>query len=190
MQQIKQVVPENAAKKTPALPKCSESGKESEGGRNLTQSVKKNDLRLSAGWLATTRDPSFFGVPVNQRPTLRQRAAAKERSGFMAKDVARTREYQALKASLLKNLKSRGLDSALYEDKVQEYMDFWKLHKELQRDIQERGMVVYDDRKRLCENRSISLDVQVSRQMLNLFAAMGFKPQDLKPGNGADDDDL
>ena len=108
----------------------------------------------------------------------------------MAKDVARTREYQALQASLLKNLKSRGLDSALYEDQVQEYMDFWKLHKELQKDIQERGMVVYDDRKRLCENRSISLDVQVSRQMLNLFAAMGFKPQDLKPGNGADDDDL
>ena len=108
----------------------------------------------------------------------------------MAKDVTRTKEYQTLKASLLKCLKARGLDCALYEDKVQEYMDFWKLHKELQRDIQERGMVVTDDRGRGSENRSISLDIQVARQMLALFTAMGFKPEDLKAGSGADDDDL
>lgn len=108
----------------------------------------------------------------------------------MATDVSRTKAYKELKKSLLENLKGRGLDCALYKDKVQEYMDFWKLHKELQRDVQERGMVVFDDRNRPSENRSISLDIQVSRQMLALFTAMGFKPEELKGANGEDDDDL
>lgn len=108
----------------------------------------------------------------------------------MAADISRTKAYKALNKSLLDNLKARGLDCALYKDKVQEYMDFWKLHKELQRDIQERGMVVFDDRNRPSENRSISLDIQVSRQMLALFTAMGFKPEDLIGANGGDDDDL
>lgn len=108
----------------------------------------------------------------------------------MATDISRTKAYKELEQSLLENLKARGLDCALYEDKVHEYMDFWKLHKELQQDIQERGMVVFDDRNRPSENRSISLDIQVSRQMLALFTAMGFKPEDLIGANGDDDDDL
>lgn len=108
----------------------------------------------------------------------------------MATDHSRTKAYRELKNSLLNNLKSRGLDCALYQDKVAEYMDFWSLHRELQRDIKERGMVVWDDRNRSSENRSISLDIQVSRQMLALFNAMGFKPEDLAGANGGDDDDL
>lgn len=108
----------------------------------------------------------------------------------MATDISRTKAYKELEQSLLENLKARGLDCALYEDKVQEYMDFWKLHKELQLDIKERGMVVWDDRNRPSENRSISLDIQVSRQMLALFTAMGFKPEELTGAKGDDDDDL
>ena len=107
----------------------------------------------------------------------------------MAK-AKRTKAYQELKASLFKNLERRGLDCRLYQDKVDEYMDFWKLHKELQRDIEERGLVVFDDRGRVSENRSISLDVQVSRQMLALFTSMGFKPEEIKSKAGDDDDDL
>lgn len=108
----------------------------------------------------------------------------------MAADQRKGKEYKALRQSLLECLRKRGVDSVLYRDKVDEYMDFWILHKELQRDIRERGMVVFDDRNRPSENRSISLDIQVSRQMLALFTAMGFKPEDLAGGNGGDDDDL
>lgn len=108
----------------------------------------------------------------------------------MAANTERTKAYRELKKSLQDNLAKRGLDCKLYQDKVDEYMDFWKLHKELQRDIQERGMVVFDDRGRMSENRSISLDIQVSRQMLALFTSMGFKPEEIKSGAGEDDDDL
>lgn len=106
------------------------------------------------------------------------------------KDVRRSKPYRELRRSLLENLKRRGLDCRLYQDKVDEYMDFWKLHKELQRDIEERGMVVFDDRGRVSENRSISLDIQVSRQMLALFTSMGFKPEEIRSEAGEDNDDL
>lgn len=101
-----------------------------------------------------------------------------------------SKEFKALEAAMLAALKTRGLDNALYQDKVSEYMDLWVLMRELQRDIEERGLVVYDDRNRMSENRSVSLKVQVSRQMLALFTAMGFKPEDLKGAGGEDDDDL
>lgn len=107
-----------------------------------------------------------------------------------SKGPRNSKEFKTLKAAMLDALKKRGLDNALYQDKVNEYMDLWVLMKELQRDVEERGLVVYDDRNRMSENRSVSLKVQVSRQMLALFTAMGFKPEELNGAGGEDDDDL
>lgn len=89
---------------------------------------------------------------------------------------------------MLKDLKERGLDSRVYTDKVDEYMDFWVRRRKLRDDVSVRGLTVTDDRGRLSENRSVSLEVQVSRQMLALFTALGFKPEEIK--NQVDDDDL
>ena len=108
----------------------------------------------------------------------------------MAKAYARRREYAELRQAMLENLAARGLDSEMYRDKVQEYMDFWVRRQELRDDIAKRGLNVMDDRGRLMENRSVSLEIQVSRQMLAIFSTLGFKEDALASGQRDDDDEL
>ena len=102
--------------------------------------------------------------------------------------ITKTKTYKTLRKSLLARLESRGLVSPVYTDKVDEYMNFWVRRQQLMADVAERGLTVTDDRGRISENRSVSLEVQVSRQMLTLFTALGFKPEDMK--QPVDDDDL
>ena len=109
----------------------------------------------------------------------------------MAKEPRKSKAFRELRASLMDDLKARGLDSKVYEDKVDEYMEFWLRRKELQADIAERGLTVIDERGRVAENRSVSLEIQASRQMLAIFTALGFKDSAAKGGTGqGDDDDL
>ena len=108
----------------------------------------------------------------------------------MAKAYERRREYAELWQAMLENLASRGLDAEMYRDKVQEYMDFWARRQELRDDIARRGLTVTDDRGRLMENRSVSLEIQVSRQMLAIFSTLGFKEDALASGQRDDDDEL
>lgn len=102
------------------------------------------------------------------------------------KNFRQSKAYRTLRQAMLADLEIRGLKETVYTDKVEEYMDFWVLRQELKADISQRGLIVVDDRGRLAENRSISLAVQVSRQMMTLFGAMGFKASDFM-GAGADD---
>lgn len=108
----------------------------------------------------------------------------------MGKDARKSKAFRELRKSLLDDLARRGLTGISYTDKVDEYMDFWVRRQELQADVAERGLSVTDERGRVTENRSVSLEIQVSRQMLALFTAMGFKPEALNGGGGGDDDDL
>ena len=101
----------------------------------------------------------------------------------------RRKEYRDLKQSMLASLISRGLDEDVYRDKVQEYLDFWVRRQELRDDIARRGLTVTDDRGRLMENRSVSLEIQVSRQMLAIFTTLGFKEDALAAAARGDDDD-
>lgn len=103
------------------------------------------------------------------------------------KDFRKSKAFRALKRALLDDLAARGLDQTAYTDKVEEYLDFWVLRQELKADIDRRGLTVTDDRGRQTENRSVSLAVQVSRQMMALFNAMGFKASDFV-GIGGDDE--
>ena len=103
------------------------------------------------------------------------------------KDFRKSKGFRTLKQAMLDNLAERGLDQTVYIDKVEEYMDFWALRQELKADIARRGLTVTDDRGRQTENRSVSMAVQVSRQMMALFNAMGFKLSDFM-GAGEDDD--
>lgn len=102
------------------------------------------------------------------------------------KNFRQSKDYRTLKQAMLADLEIRGLKETIYTDKVEEYMDFWVLRQELKADVAHRGLTVTDDRGRQTENRSISLAVQVSRQMMTLFSAMGFKASDFM-GAGADD---
>lgn len=95
-----------------------------------------------------------------------------------------------LKKALLDNLAARGMVEDVYLDKVDEYMDLWRRRQQLEKDIDERGITVFDEKRgMMTENRSVSLEIQVSRQMLSIYIALGFK------GNvgsqiGGDDDEL
>nr|DAT37860.1 MAG TPA: terminase small subunit [Caudoviricetes sp.] len=116
----------------------------------------------------------------------------RERRSLMeqAKDWRKTKQYRELKKSMLDNLEARGLLEKAYTDKVDEYLDFWVRRQELQTDVAERGLSVMDDRGRITENRSVSLEIQVARQMLAVWTALGFKDAAAKsdvPG-GMDDE--
>lgn len=100
----------------------------------------------------------------------------------MGKDLRKSKAFRELKADLEANLEARGMVEQVYRDKVNEYLDFWVLHQELLADIKARGLTVLDDRGRQSENRSISLSIQVSRQMLNIYTALGFKSEGVKGG--------
>lgn len=108
----------------------------------------------------------------------------------MRKDWSKTKAYRELRKSLQENLNSRGLVGKVYQDKLEEYLDFWCRRQELKADVAERGLTVMDDRGRVSENRSISLEIQVSRQMLTIFTALGFKADEKGLNAGGDDDDL
>ena len=104
------------------------------------------------------------------------------------KDWRKTKAFSELKRDLEGSLQARGMVEQVYRDKVAEYLDFWVLHQELKADIKARGLTVTDDRGRESENRSVSLSIQVSRQMLNIYTALGFKSD--APRGGDPDDEL
>ena len=106
--------------------------------------------------------------------------------------IEQTKAYKSLRSSLLESLEARGLVEDVYRDKVKEYMDLWHQRMELREDIRERGVAVEDPKRgMLVENRSVSLELQVSKQMLAIFTALGFKPPEGRTGRaGCDDDEL
>lgn len=98
------------------------------------------------------------------------------------KNYRTTKAYKALKADLLANLAARGLVEVIYRDKVEEYLDLWIHRRQLRDDIAERGITIYDlVKKTEVENRSVTLELQTSRQMLAIYNALGFREQ---PGSG------
>lgn len=103
-------------------------------------------------------------------------------------DYRKTKRFKNLRKAMLDRLALRGLDEAAYIDKVDEYMDFWVRRCELRDDVNDRGLTVTDERGRVSENRSVSLEIQVSRQMLSIFTALGFKPDDFGGECGAEDE--
>lgn len=107
----------------------------------------------------------------------------------MAKRPEQTKAYRELRQSMMDSLEARGMVEAAYTDKVREYMNFWVQLQQLEADVAERGVSVLDEKRgMMVENRSISLAVQVSRQMLAIYTALGFK--DETRGQGGEDDEL
>ena len=105
--------------------------------------------------------------------------------------IEQTKAYKTLRKSLLDSLEARGLVEDVYRDKVDEYMDLWRQRMELREDIHQRGVAVMDvKRGMMVENRSVSLELQVSKQMLAIYAALGFKARDSGGGAGDEDDAL
>lgn len=96
-----------------------------------------------------------------------------------------------LRKSMIENLEARGLVEPIYTDMVEDYMELWDRRRLLAEDVRERGVSVYDAKGHLTENRSISLGIQVSKQMLSIYAALGFKEQAAAAlAGGGEDDEL
>lgn len=103
-------------------------------------------------------------------------------------DYRKTKKYKALRENMLASLELRGLDGKIYTDKVEEYMNLWCVFQMANADVEEHGVFLLDDRGRRTKNDSASLCNQLSRQMLSIFTALGFKPEECV--SAYDDDDL
>lgn len=92
------------------------------------------------------------------------------------KKYENTKQYRELKAALFKSLEERGLVDKVYTDMAESYLDLWVQKRRLNDDVRERGVSVMDAKRGMpVENRSVSLGVQVNKEMLNIYAALGFK---------------
>ena len=93
---------------------------------------------------------------------------------------------------MLDDLKARGLTDPIFTDMVEEYMELWERRRLLAEDVRERGVSVVDGaRGGKTENRSISLGLQVSKQMLSIYTALGFNDKAKAAGvSGGEDDEL
>lgn len=155
------------------------------------ESFKSVYSRLTvAGRIALRRDQMLTAKKNASMSTYLDKKLAAKPSVAPVKDYRRSRAYRELREAMLLNLKSRDLGDEVYTDKVQEYMDFWVRRQELRDDIARRGLSVTDERGRLMENRSVSLEIQVSRQMLAIFTTLGFKEDALNSGRSEADDEL
>lgn len=104
---------------------------------------------------------------------------------------------EELRTSMLNDLENRGLLTAPYIDKVDEYMSLWDMAKKLDADIEERGVyLVYQhgaNQSGTMENKSLAMRVKVSSQMLNIWSALGFRDRAVKsiaPAQVVDTDEL
>ncbi len=119
--------------------------------------------------------------------------AKKNENGKRSADIKRTAAYRELRKSMLDNLEARGLVESIYTEQVEQYMEFWVQARQLRDDVAARGISVYDEKRGMeVENRSVSLLVQVSRQMQNIYTALGFKDvsASAKVSPDGDDDEL
>lgn len=171
---------------------CDESALDTWCCQTYGESFRHAFDRLTlAGRIALRRDQMLAAKKnVSISRHLEERLSKTEKPTEKTKDYRRTRAYRDLLESLLRCLSARGIDEDVYRDKVQEYMDFWVRRQELRDDIARRGLTVTDDRGRLMENRSVSLEIQVSRQMLAIFSTLGFKEDALASSQRDDDDEL
>ena len=120
----------------------------------------------------------------------------KKRAADLSNEWKRTTEYRRLKKDMLDDLNARGLVGRQYQDKVQEYLDFWCVLQNLKQDIAENGVrIPYQNganQSGTTDNKSIDKAAKISAQMLSILTAIGFKDQALNPKiqNGGEDDEL
>lgn len=113
-----------------------------------------------------------------------------------SKNIRATKAFRDLKDSLKDSLEARGLVEPVYTELLSRYLDLWCEYQHLTDDINERGVVVMDEKRgMLVENRSLTIRHQTSNKMLDIYAALGFRDisaprAGAKPSAPIDDDEL
>lgn len=101
-------------------------------------------------------------------------------------DLALKRRANMLRRNMLDSLQRRGLTDQIYTDMVSDYIELWITRAALEADIRERGVLIYDAKRGLdVENCAVSARVRVSKQMANIYKALGC--QELATKNQAPD---
>ena len=112
------------------------------------------------------------------------------------KNIRLTKAYRELKASLTDSLNARGLVEPVYTELLGRYLDLWCEYQSLTDDINERGVVVMDEKRgMLVENRSCTIRHQTSNKMLDIYTALGFRDisaprAGVKPSAPIEEDEL
>lgn len=102
-----------------------------------------------------------------------------------------------LEQTLLDDLTARGLVQPVYVRKAKEYANFWRVKAALDLDIEERGAMVWDEKRQMMiDNPAVGKSVQVSNMMQTIFRDLGFREfavssaRNAGKEGGADDDPL
>ena len=113
-----------------------------------------------------------------------------------AKNIRATKAFRELKTSMEDSLQARGLIEPVYTELLGRYLDLWCEYQHLTDDINERGVVVMDEKRgMLVENRSLTIRHQTSNKMLDIYTALGFRDisaprSGVRPSTPLDDDEL
>ena len=92
-----------------------------------------------------------------------------------------------LEQTLLDDLTARGLVQPIYVRKAKEYANFWRQKAVLDVDVEERGVMVWDDkRKALVDNPAVGKAVQIANMMQAIFRDLGFKNIAISAATSAD----
>lgn len=164
-------VAETAAR---ATTKAGTSPKGSKAG--VTKAAKKN---AAAG--TGSKSKADAAAEVKQKKAVHTSASAA---------IRQSAEFASVRSWLWDLL---GTHDPLIDAQVEEYMAFWVQRKLLAADVEERGVLVMDDRGRISENRNVSLGIQVSKQMQTLLQQMGIYAKRAKAAEGGgseEDEDL
>lgn len=118
-------------------------------------------------------------MPKDEKVNAGKANAAKGRRTYRprVKEWHRTAAYRDVRQALEEAAAASSAPDPLRGDRIEEYMSLWCQRQALYDDVRKRGPTVVDDRGRISENRSISLGVQVSKQMMALLGAMGLGPK-------------
>lgn len=99
-----------------------------------------------------------------------------------------------LEQTLLDDLTARGLVQPVFTRKAKEYTNFWRQKAALDLDVEERGAMVWDEkRKSLVSNPAVGEAVRIANQMQAIFRDLGFKEiavsaaKTTESGGGSDD---
>jgi hypothetical protein len=98
---------------------------------------------------------------------------------------------EQIKASLIDQLRAKGMTSAFYLDKVDEYMTFWRTRKLLEEDIDKRGVRIVQRSGNGFEkemfNEAVRELPKLTTAMLSILKSFGLQePVDKEVTDGTD----
>ena len=100
-----------------------------------------------------------------------------------------------LEQTLLDDLTARGLIQPIFLKKAKAYANFWRQKAALDLDIEERGVMVWDEKRQtLVDNPAVGKAVQIENMMQTIFRDLGFRDVAInaakaaaETGGGSDD---